>query len=238
MPIRRQDPRLRVGAWYGPSVRDDAQSLPIFPLSNVVLFPHIDIPLHIFEPRYRQLTEHALADDRRIAMVVVRPENVAEMAGDAPVFSVGCAGSIERFHRHADGRYDIVLRGTRRIRIEDEPARPAERLFRSAIVSFLDDGCAPEAAARVSEMREQVVGQALELFGDRASEMSRESFDGIDDAAFVNVLCAVLPFSTLEKQALIEANGIPERLAALSDLLSFARIEMQSRRVPNSGAFH
>jgi Lon protease-like protein len=219
-------------------VRDDAQTLPIFPLSSVVLFPHIKAPLHIFEPRYRQMVEHALAGERRIAMVVVRPEGVSEMAGDAPIYSVGCAGTIEQFQRYADGRYDIVLHGTQRVRVEAEPARPEGRAFRSACVRFLDDPCPVEDATRISAMRERAIANALEIFGDGATEVSHESLDRIDDSVFVNVLCAALPFSTLEKQALIEVDGIRERFEALIELFRFARIEMQSRRVPNSGAFH
>jgi Lon protease-like protein len=219
-------------------VRDDAQTLPIFPLAGVVLFPHIKAPLHIFEPRYRQMVEHALAGERRIAMVVVRPEGVSEMAGDAPIYSVGCAGTIEQFQRYADGRYDIVLHGTQRVRVEAEPARPEGRSFRSACVRFLDDPCPVEDATRISAMRERAIANALEIFGDGATEVSRESLDHIDDAVFVNILCAALPFSTLEKQALIEVDGIRERFEALIELFRFARIEMQSRRVPNSGAFH
>lgn len=219
-------------------MRQGAHILPIFPLSDVVLFPHIKAPLHIFEARYRQMVGHALAGDRRIAMVVVRPENVSEMTGDPPIYSVGCAGTIEQFQRHADGRYDIVLRGTQRVRIEAEPARPDGRLFRSAVVNLLDDPYRPEDVTRISSMREQAIANALEVFGDGAAEISHESLDHIDDATFVNVLCAALPFSTLEKQVLIEVDGIRERFEALIELFRFARIEMKARRVPNSGVFH
>jgi hypothetical protein len=219
-------------------VQSDAQVLPIFPLSNVVLFPHVKTPLHIFEPRYRAMTEHALTGDRRIAMVLVRPDHLSEMAGDAPVYPVGCAGTIEQFQRYPDGRYDIVLHGTRRIRIDHETARSDGRLFRSAAVEFLDDPCPIEDTLRVRAMREQVLEHAVELFGDRSQEISRETFDDIDDVTFVNVLCAALPFSAPEKQALIETSGIPERFEALIDVLSFARGEMHARRVPNSTTFH
>jgi hypothetical protein len=219
-------------------VRAEAPVLPIFPLSNVVLFPHVKTPLHIFEPRYRQMVEHALASDRRIAMVVVRPEHVEEMAGDAAVFAVGCAGTIAQCRRHPDGRYDIVLHGTQRIRIDAELPRPAGKLFRSATVEMLDDPFLPEDTAHVAAMREQVIDHAIDLFGENGAELSRETFAEFDDATFVNVLCCALPFSTPEKQALIEAGGIPARFEALIDVLHFASLEMQSRRVPNSRTFH
>ena len=108
--------------------------LPIFPLSNVVLFPGVSTPLHLFEPRYRQLARDVLAGERRIGMVVVRPEFADEMAGDPPVFPVGCAGVITESQRRADGRFDIVLRGETRFELIEEPPRPSERLYRCARV--------------------------------------------------------------------------------------------------------
>jgi Lon protease-like protein len=234
----RQGPQPRRPPWYLPAVREEAALLPIFPLPGVVLFPRVRTPLHIFEPRYRQMVEHALAGDRRIAMAVVRPDSVEEMAGDAAVFPTGCAGTIEQYRRRSDGRYDIVLHGTQRIRIESEPARPAETLFRSARVTLLDDPFRPEDVARVAAMRERVVELAIELFGDHAEGLSRDALAEIDSATFVNLLCCALPFPTPEKQALIEANGIADRFAALIDVLGFASLESQSRRVPNSRTFH
>jgi Lon protease-like protein len=219
-------------------VRDDDRRLPIFPLSSVVLFPHIKTPLHIFEERYRQMVEHAIAGDRRLAMVVVRPETVSEMLGEPPIYSVGCAGSIERWKRYPDGRYDIVLHGRQRVRIEAEPPRPAGQLFRSAIVDFLDDPCRSEETARIRTLRKEAIPNALEIFGEGAAEVAHESLDRVDDATFLNVLCAALPFTTVEKQALIEIDGVRERFEALNEMFRFARIEMRSRRVPNSGVFH
>lgn len=74
---------------------DSGAELPIFPLSEVVLFPGLRVPLHIFEPRYRQMLEAALAGEPRIGMVAVLPAQVASMDGDPATFSIGCAGTIE-----------------------------------------------------------------------------------------------------------------------------------------------
>ncbi len=76
----------------------------IFPLSNVVLFPGVQAPLHLFEPRYRQMAEHVLDGDRRIGMVVVPPEHAAEMHGDPAVYPIGCAGTIGHSQRLRDDR--------------------------------------------------------------------------------------------------------------------------------------
>ena len=108
--------------------------IPLFPLSNVVLFPHIHCPLHIFEARYQQMIAAALSGARRIGMVTVLPEHQTEMGGDPPLFSIGCIGTIEQSRRRDDGRYDIVLLGAERFRIVEEIPRDAERLYRLARV--------------------------------------------------------------------------------------------------------
>ena len=104
-----------------------SERIAVFPLSNVVLFPGVQTPLHLFEPRYRQMVRDVLADDRRICMAVVPPGHVAEMAGEPPVYPVACAGVIVRHQRLPDVRYNIVLAGQCRVRIVAEPPAPAGR---------------------------------------------------------------------------------------------------------------
>src|SRR6185295_15115312 len=102
-------------------------TIPLFPLPNVVLFPNVCLPLHIFEPRYREMTEEALAGDRMIGMVLLRPGWERNYEGRPPVFSVGCSGVITHYNKLDDGRYNIVLRGIERFSIVDENN---ERSFR------------------------------------------------------------------------------------------------------------
>jgi Lon protease-like protein len=102
--------------------------IPIFPLPDVVLFPSTLLPLHVFEPRYRQMVEDALAGDRRIAMAVLRSGWESEYYGRPPVHPVAGAGEIVQHERLADGRFNILLRGTMRVGIvtelrEDKPYR-------------------------------------------------------------------------------------------------------------------
>src|SRR5687767_5695438 len=98
--------------------------IPIFPLPNVVLFPNVFLPLHIFEPRYRQMVGDALAGERMIGMVLLQPgaeEAFAEgLDGSPPVYEIGCAGLITHVERLNDGRFNIVLRGLERFRIVGE----------------------------------------------------------------------------------------------------------------------
>src|SRR3954454_13738855 len=94
--------------------------LPLFPLPNVVLFPNVFLPLHIFEPRYREMVADALASDRMIGMVLLRPGWDRDYEGRPPIYSVGCSGLLTHNERLSDGRYNIVIRGIERFRIVEE----------------------------------------------------------------------------------------------------------------------
>src|SRR6516164_1935181 len=110
----------------------------LFPLPNVVMFPSIVHGLHIFEPRYRQMTADALASDRLIAMVLLRPgweENYHERPA---IFSVCCLGRILADKKLDDGRYNLQLRGLCRARIVRE-IRVPKQLYRSAEIELLTD---------------------------------------------------------------------------------------------------
>lgn len=203
-----------------------------------MLFPRIRTPLHIFEPRYRQMTEAALAGEQRIVMAVIRPEFVVAAAGDPPIFEVGCAGVIAESERLPNGRFHILLQGTERVRILGEETRPSEQLYRSAEVRALADPCPPEAAEEIAVMRSRMSLLVGELIEGADAEEPLGSVRDIDDAAFVNSLCNALPLSAPEKQSLLEADGIPQRCRCLIEILEFAHAEQQARRVPNSTVFH
>src|SRR5919109_539474 len=94
--------------------------LPIFPLPNVVLFPNVFLPLHIFEPRYREMVADALASDRLIGMVLLKPGWQSDYEGRPSVYPIGCAGLITHAEKLDDGRYNIILRGIEKFRIGSE----------------------------------------------------------------------------------------------------------------------
>jgi Lon protease-like protein len=213
-------------------------TIALFPLAQVALFPRARVPLHVFEPRYRQLMAHALTGARRIGMATVRVDHVAGMAGDPPLYAVGCAGVVEDAVRRDDGRYDVVLRGTQRFRIVDEPPRPADRLYRVARVELLDD---PFDEARegipLQGLRLDAIDQLSQLLRltapDAARPLDPRRFSGIDDVTFVNVLCQLLDLAPPEKQALLETDGILSRCERLVALLRF-RVAAQCGGVPGA----
>lgn len=215
-------------------------SLPIFPLSNVVLFPGLHVPLHIFEPRYRQMTEAALDTDGQIGMIAVVPEGAVDMSGDPPVFEVGCAGLIRDSQKFPDGRYNIVLEGTRRFRIDREQLPDAERLYRTADVTWMDDDVDAASESDLHAQRARLM-QQVDLIARRLGREDAtpsSAFNSVGDEVLVNTLANGFDFGTREKQGLLEANGVRERIDRLSGLLEFAIAELDSGRTSNSGSLH
>ena len=197
--------------------------VPIFPLSTVVLFPGSDCPLHVFEPRYRQMTRDALAGAGWIGMVTVRPEHVGDMSGDPPVFPIGSLGRLQHSEELEDGRFNIVLHGEARFRIRDEPAREGEQLYRVARVERLDEAKAD--AGEVAQLRERIAEafrRLVEIVApDRADQIGPHRIADTDDATFLGALVQVLNLPPVERQSLLETNGVGERLAALESILRF-----------------
>lgn len=206
---------------------DDPLQAPLFPLSNVVLFPGVRTPLHVFEPRYRQMVREALAGERQIGMIAVRPEHVGAMAGDPPLFEVGCLGTVVESEALPDGRFHIVLLGTARFRIRRELPAEEGRLYRVAEVQPLperDDGAtAADLRARVLAGFESVVRASAP---DPTAELSPSLFDGVDDAGVIHMLCQLLDLPPREKQALLESNGVSERGERLCAVLEFHAAEL------------
>lgn len=210
---------------------NDVEPLPIFPLSNVVLFPRIRAPLHLFEPRYRQLARDVLAGGRRIGMTVVRPEAAAEMHANPPLYPIGCCGVVAEHQELPDGRYNIVLLGEHRFRIVGEEAPSDDRLYRVAQVRRLEDLDDPGDRARIARLRSAIIEDVGVLVRqtqpDRADSLAADLFEGVDDEVLVNTLSNAFAFPTEEKQSLLEADSIAERCARLAGLLSFRRAALQ-----------
>lgn len=220
----------------------ESREIPLFPLAHVVLFPRARVPLFIFEPRYREMVRDALAGAGHIGMVCVRPEGVAEMSGDPPIFEVGCEGRISSSRQNPDGTYHITLDGVGRFRVECEPPREDERLYRVARVVALEDGleaCDRERAARLSaEVVEKLRALVQRTATDRSETLADDLFGDADAITIANSLSQALAFGPLEKQSLLEADGIAARLERLLDLLNFHLLEAQTRGTSGDGVVH
>ena len=126
-------------------------TIPIFPLPNVVLFPNVFLPLHSFEPRYREMVADAIDNDRMIGMVLLKPGWEHEYDASPAIYPIGCSSVITHVERLEDGRYNIVLRGVERFRIVDEDRSGAYR--RAAIERIVEEPLRPDDRAEVGRHR-------------------------------------------------------------------------------------
>jgi len=198
-------------------------TIPIFPLPNVVLFPNVFLPLHIFEPRYRAMVADALEGDRIIGMVLLQPGYEANYEGRPPVFAIGCAGVITHSEPLEDGKYDIVLRGLERFRILSEDD---DRAYRRAHIDLLPESIPEGHRAELRRHRqrlEALLAAALERSG------SEPRFPpAVADEDLVNALAQYLELEPLERQALLEQDGVLARCRALIDLLEMKTLARRS----------
>jgi Lon protease-like protein len=203
--------------------------LPLFPLPNVVLFPGVFLPLHIFEPRYRVMVEDALAGDRMIGMALLKPGFEAEYEGRPPIYAVGCAGLITHADRLADGRFNIVLQGVERFRVQEEDdSRP----YRLAVVERLGgDTVSSGSTDALRHLRARIEHLLVPLVERVGGELSVPQT--MSDADVVHALSQYLDLSPLEKQALLERDTVVTRASALADLLEM-KVMTAGKPMPNS----
>ena len=189
-------------------------SIPLFPLPNVVLFPNVFLPLHIFELRFREMVTDALHSDRIIGMVLLRPGWEQDYEGRPRVYSVGCAGLITNFEHLENGRYNIVLRGLHKFRILNEDNRRSYRLAHvDGIIEPFDDSI--RQAIRLDRAHlETLVTKGLH---QAASESQVPA--SMSDEDLVNALAQYLDLEPVEKQALLERDGLLHRCESLIQLL-------------------
>lgn len=198
-------------------------SLPIFPLPELTFFPRTMLPLHVFEARYRAMITDCLARDRRLAVVGLRPGYEAGYEGRPPVYEVTGVGRIVQWERLATGRYNLLMRGECRARIDRE--LPADTLYRMVAATPLDEtgGAGPAVAALAARVRARC-RQILATVG-RSGAALQEGLDGLSEPGELcdHVASALVPAPDL-RQALLEELHVERRLtrlaAALDDLLS------------------
>jgi len=188
-----------------------AVRLSIFPLGGAILFPGLQLPLHIFEPRYRALVGSALAKDRKIAMI--QPQAASE---GAPLFAVGCVGRIEDVEALEDGRYNIVLEGESRFRLLRELT--VSTPFRQVEGELIAD---PEFEALSAVERASFEHEAREFADRQGYSVDWDSVAELDDVALINGVSQIAPFDAAAKQALLEAPDIATRCELLVQLMQF-----------------
>lgn len=190
---------------------DTLNRLAVFPLAGAVLFPRMHLPLHIFEPRYRALVQHALASDQRVGMI-----QPATNGADAKLFGMGCVGKIIHVEALDDGRYNIVLEGVSRFRLirEHEAVTP----FRQIEAELLSE----QGQETLGLMERSSIEREARRFADQQGYMvDWEAVSRLDDEALVNGIAQVAPFDPAAKQALLEAPDLSSRADLIIQLMQF-----------------
>ena len=183
--------------------------LPVFPLPDVMLFPNVSRPLHIFEPRYRAMVADALAGDRLIGMVTLEPGYEAEYEGRPPIFPIGCAGRITEVEELPDGRYLIVLRGVVKFRVLDEDQSRPYRLARVEALPELVDDAELTALGELRGALEAILA---------AARNGAPAPAALPDEDLVNGIAQYARMDPRERQRLLEAPGPLARAEVLVEL--------------------
>lgn len=185
--------------------------LSIFPLTGAVLFPGLQLPLHIFEPRYRALVGDALVRDRRIAMI--QPQMPTD---GAPLYTVGCVGKIGEVEAMEDGRYNLILEGETRFRLINE--LDVTTSFRQVEADLMEEN----ADETLSHAQRGGFEAEARAFADaQGYKVDWDSVERLDDHSLINGVSQIAPFDPASKQALLEAPTLSDRCEMLVQLMQF-----------------
>lgn len=215
----------------------ELSQLRIFPLPNVVLFPAVRLPLHIFEPRYREMTRDALASNGVIAMVLLQADPASDPREQPPVYAVGCAGRIVEHEELPDGRFNLILEGHTRVRIRQElqTGEAFRRVRAEPWPELPDHGREPAFLRELDQLRRGLEETVLELTRrDAPSSEARfqSRLSQLDTHELVNSIAFGLDCPAIEKQALLEAPELLDRAQMLERLLAFRLAEARLPQRP------
>ena len=195
---------------------DLPKEIPIFPLSNFIIFPEINVPLNIFEPKYVQMIDDSMKSNRLIGMI--QPKKTG-MLNKPDLYDVGCVGKITNFNETSDGKYFIIINGISRFKITKEIS--TEKLYRICKINyenFADDLTKKKEGINFSDL-ELIFKDLKNLFEKKGfvvnwSDLKNENIDHA-----INTLSMASPFSIEEKQILLETSDTNSRKSKLKEIL-------------------
>ncbi len=198
--------------------------VPIFPLPTVVFFPETYLPLHIFEPRYREMVHNTSGQGDCIGMALLKDGWEDEYERDPPIYPIGCVGRIISSHKLADGRYNIVLQGLQRCTFEEQEVSTPYRQAR--IIPHVQKGVASlDTETRIN--LEQITQEYLTW--KKAHELCQVIASGkLTDSILVHNLSAGLDLSPVEKQFLLESGHLIQQARRLIDLIRFKLADLRT----------
>ena len=196
---------------------DLPHELPVFPLSNAIFFPKTLLPLNIFEPRYKQMTEHAVDGDKLIGMV--QSNQKTDGKGKAEVYNVGCVGYIEFHSKTPDGRYLINLKGISRFKIKEEIN--TNNLYRKFSVDY-NDFSSDFDEQKTSEINTmELIKKTKKLFEQYQLSTDWKIVEKVETEQLINSLSMICPFTISEKQRLLETKNLIDRNEILNKIINF-----------------
>jgi Lon protease-like protein len=226
MEPERDQPECE-GAEKSPAFRIP-ERIPLFPLPNVVFFPKTYLPLHIFEPRYREMVLDAATNAQCIGMALLKEGWEAHYYENPPIFATGCVGRLASLQQLPDGRSNILLQGIERYEVREEfydrPYREATVTLKSRIEDPEGD-LDPALRAHVLELVQDYTRTSEE-----ASALQVFARQEIGDEVLINSLSGSLDCSPLEKQFLLEAETLYQQARRLCDLIQFKLLERRGAR--------
>ena len=193
--------------------------LPLFPLPRVVLFPRTFLPLHIFEPRYRQMAAECLASHQHFILALTRTYEGPDLVpAETPIFETACLARIVRSEPLPDGRFNLLVQGRKAVRLREEPSARSFRQAHWDAMPFDEEALWPEAA------RAALV-ESLYRFAARfdLTPQIKQLLDmELAPPVLLNTLAMALDLDPVEKLFLLEASSLPERAERLHQVIEFA----------------
>ncbi len=199
------------------SALSTVQRISIFPLGGALLFPRMQLPLHIFEPRYRALVSDAMARDRKIGIIQPKILRALKDGEVPPLYDIGCLGKIAHVEAMDDGRYNVVLEGLARFRMRRE--LDVTTPFRQVEAEIEDDDAGD---VNLALSRRAGLEQESRRFADaQGYAVDWEAVSRLDDESLVNGIAQIAPFDAAAKQALLEATSLADRADLIVQLMQF-----------------
>jgi len=201
------------------NIKELPKSIPLFPLNRVLLLPKAKLPLNLFENRYLHMFDHALANNKIIGMIQPREKVLSNSDIKNPnLYEIGCAGRITAFSETNDNRYELILKGVCRFRMKKE--KKIMNGFRSADVSWDEFKEDYETLSLANPKKRKDFEALMKIFLKKISiSADWEMVETTNDEDLVNMISMCCPFDVSEKQALLEAKTLSERLEILTSLM-------------------
>ena len=210
-------------------LQDLPKKIPIFPLSNFIIFPKTTVPLNIFEPRYIQMIDDSMKSNRYIGMI--QPKKSGDLK-KPDLHKVGCIGKITSFNETEDGRYLIVLNGVCRYEVINEIS--SDKLYRECEIEFKNfskDLIEQKEKIKFEELK-QIFDKLKNLFEQQGYQINWKDLENQSVEQTINTLSMASPFTLEEKQILLDTENLKERKSKLEEILmTYANYSLTNKTI-------